>query len=64
MKLHYHFIIDIYFRPYLSAEETAIVNCVVTNDAYDRLKGNILWMTMDEQKVRQNKVFTFWPSDP
>jgi hypothetical protein len=56
MKFHYHFIIDIYFRPYSSAEEMAIVHFVVTNDANDSVNGNILWMTMEEQKVRQSKV--------
>jgi hypothetical protein len=46
------------------AEKMEIVKTVVHHDAYDLVKGNFLWRNMEEQKVRQNKVLTFWPSYP
>jgi len=56
MKLHYHFCIDIYFRKYSLTHEKDIVAFVVRHGAYDMVKGNALWKTMEEKQVRQSKI--------
>jgi hypothetical protein len=38
-------------RPYSSTERMAIVGFLVTNDEYDRVKGNGLWKIMEERKI-------------
>jgi hypothetical protein len=52
MKLHYHFIIDIYFRQYSSAHDNEIVEFVVRRQAHDLVKGNAFWKLMENEKVR------------
>ena len=56
MKLHYYFIIDIYFRQYSSAHDNEIVEFVVRRQAHDFVKGNAFWKLMENEKVRQGKV--------
>jgi len=56
MKLHYYFIIDIYFRQYSSAHDNEIVEFVVRRQAHDLVMGNAFWKLMENEKVRQSKV--------
>ena len=52
MKLHYYFIIGIYFRQYSPAHDNEIVEFVVRRQAHDLVKGNAFWKLMENEKVR------------